>query len=188
MALTIKRIKNMATTTWTIDPAHSEIQFKVKHMMIATVTGSFGSFSGGAETEGEGFDNARIHFSAETASINTNAADRDNHLRSGDFFDSETYPALRFESSGMRKTGDDEYELSGSLTIKDVTRPVVLKAEYGGVGKDPWGNTKAGFSLSGKINRRDFGLTWNAALEAGGVLVSDEVKLLAEVQLIKTAQ
>jgi polyisoprenoid-binding protein YceI len=178
----------MAKTHWAIDPAHSEIQFKVKHMMITTVTGSFGKFKGGAETDGDDFENADIHFSAETASIDTNAPDRDNHLRSADFFESEKHPELTFTSTGMKPKSDDLYELTGILTIKGVSHPVTLKAEFGGIGKDPWGNTKAGFSLSGKINRHDFGLKWNAALETGGVLVSEDVKLLAEVQLLKAAQ
>lgn len=177
----------MATTQWTIDPAHSEIQFKVKHLMITTVTGSFGTFSGGAETEGDNFENARIHFTAEIASINTNSPDRDTHLRSADFFEAETHPKLTFESTGMQRKSDEEYLLTGNLTIKGTPQPVTLKAEFGGIGTDPWGNTKAGFSLSGKISRKDFGLTWNAALETGGVMVSDEVRLLAEVQLVKAA-
>ncbi len=178
----------MAATQWSIDPAHSEIQFKVKHLMITTVTGSFGTFSGGAETDGDDFENARIHFSADIASINTNSADRDGHLQSADFFDAATHPKMTFESTSMTKKDDEEYELKGTLTIKGQSQPVTLKAEFGGIGKDPWGNTKAGFSLSGKINRKDFGLTWNAALETGGVMVSEDVRLLAEVQLVKAAQ
>ena len=178
----------MATTTWTIDSAHSEIHFKVKHLMITTVTGSFSHFSGGAETESDDFENALIHFSADIASINTNHEQRDEHLRSELFFDAEKFPQLAFESTQTTKRGDDQLELSGNLTIKGVTRPVVLQAEVGGITKDMRGNTKAGFSLSGKINRKDFGLTWNAALESGGVVLSDEVKLLAEVQLTKAAQ
>jgi polyisoprenoid-binding protein YceI len=175
----------MTKTHWEIDPAHSEIQFKVKHMMITTVTGSFEKFKGSAETEGDNFEDAEISFSAETASVNTNAPDRDKHLRSADFFESETYPELSFRGTGMKKKSEDEYELDGTLTIRGHSQPVTLKAEFGGIGKDPYGTTKAGFSLSGKINRSDFGLKWNAALETGGMLVSDEVKLLAEVQLIK---
>ena len=177
----------MATTQWSIDPAHSEIHFKVKHLMITNVTGSIGTFTGGAETDGDDFENARVHFSADMASINTNAPDRDTHLRSADFFEVEKYPKLTFESTSMKKTSDDEYELTGNLTIKDVTKPVTLKAESGGINKDPWGNMKAGFSLTGKLNRKDFGLTWNAALETGGVLVSDDVRLIIEAQLVKAA-
>lgn len=172
----------MKTTKWVIDPAHSEIQFKVKHMMITTVTGSFKEFSSEVETEGEDFSTARIRFEAATASIFTNAEQRDAHLRSADFFDADNFPVMSFVSSKLEKTDDDNWQLTGDLTIKDVTKPVKLDVEFGGVGKDPWGNTKAGFSLSGKINRKDWGLNWNAALEAGGVLVSDDVRILCEVQ------
>lgn len=177
----------MATTQWTIDPAHSEIHFKIRHLMISTVTGSFGTFEGGAETEGDDFSNARIHFSADVSSISTNQADRDGHLKSADFFDAEKYPKITFEGAGMTKTGEDEYELTGNLTIRDITKPVMLKAEAGGTAKDMYGNTKAAFAVTGKINRKDFGLTWNAALETGGVVISDEVRLQAEVQLKKSA-
>ena len=177
----------MAATQWSIDPAHSEIQFKIRHLMITNVTGSFGTFAGGAETEGDDFSNAKVNFSADIASINTNSTDRDTHLKSADFFDADTYPKLSFESTGMTKKSDDEYELTGNMTIRDTTKPVTFTVEAGGITKDPWGNTKAGFSLSGKINRKDFGLTWNAALETGGVMVSEDVKLMAEVQLVKAA-
>jgi polyisoprenoid-binding protein YceI len=178
----------METTKWSIDPAHSEIHFKVKHLMITNVTGSIDSFTGEAETEGDDFDNAKISFRADMASINTNSADRDAHLKSADFFEVDKYPKLTFESTSMKKISDDEYELRGNLTIKDETKPVTLKVENGGINKDPWGNTKAGFSLSGKLNRKEFGLTWNAALETGGMLVSDDVKLIMEVQLVKAVE
>ncbi len=178
----------MATTQWSIDPAHSEIQFKVKHLMISNVSGSFTSFSGSAETEGDDFENAQVAFSADLASINTNNEQRDEHLRSDLFFDAEKFPTLSFRSTGMTKGDEDEYNLTGDLTIKGATQPVTFKAEAGGIAKDMRGNTKAAFSLSGKINRKDFGLTWNAALETGGVVLSDEVRLLAEVQLLKGAQ
>ena len=177
----------MATTTWTIDPSHSEIHFKVKHLMISTVTGQFDAFAGQVVTEGDNFENAQVSFTADAASINTKSADRDAHLKSPDFFDADTFPKLSFKSTAFVKTGDDEYELTGDFTIRDVTKSITLTAEAGGIGADPWGNTKAGFSLSGKINREDFGLTWNAALEAGGVMVSKDVRLLAEVQLVKQA-
>jgi polyisoprenoid-binding protein YceI len=178
------------TTKWAIDPSHSEIQFKVKHLMISTVTGSFKEF--GAEAElpfdngsgGEDLANAKVSFWANTASVDTNSADRDKHLRSGDFFDSETFAKLRFKSTRIEGEGDG-WKVTGDLTIKDITRSITLNAEWAGVAKDPWGNTKAGLNLSGKIDRKDFGLTWNAALEAGGVLVSDEVRIQCEVQLAK---
>jgi polyisoprenoid-binding protein YceI len=176
----------MSTTTWALDAAHSEIQFKVKHMMISTVTGSFGKFDVKVETTGDDFSTADISFSAETASVNTGSEQRDGHLRGADFFDAEKFPAMSFKATSFKPTGNNgDYQLTGDLTIKDVTKPVNFEVEFGGIGKDPWGNTKAGFTLSGKINRKDWDLNWNAALEAGGLLVSDEVKLLGEIQLAK---
>jgi polyisoprenoid-binding protein YceI len=170
-----------------IDPAHSEIQFKVKHMMITTVTGSFKEFKSEVETEGLDFSTAKIGFEASAASVFTNAEQRDAHLRSADFFDAENFPVLSFVSSRLLKIDDETWQLTGNLKIKEVSRPVKLDVEFGGVGKDPWGNTKAGFSINGKINRKDWDLNWNAALEAGGVLVSDEVRIYAEVQYVKQA-
>ena len=177
----------MATTTWVSDSAHSEIGFKIKHLMITSVKGHFAQFEAKAITDEEDFSKAEITFTAETASISTGVADRDGHLRSGDFFDADTYPQIRFVSTDMRKKSNDEFELTGDLTIRDVTKPVSLDVEFGGVVKDPYGQTKAGFTLEGKINRKDFGLGWGALTEAGGVVVADEVKLLCEVQLIKQA-
>lgn len=178
----------MATTKWVLDPTHSEIHFKVKHLMITTVTGSFKNFTAAAETDSEDFSNAAISFSADTGSVDSGNEQRDGHLKSADFFDADKFPKLSFASTGYTKKGDDEFTLTGDLTIKDVTKPVTLTVEFGGVAKDPWGNTKAGFTLSGKINRKDFGLNWNAVTEAGGLLVSEEVKISAEIQLVKQAQ
>ena len=175
----------MATTTWVSDSAHSEISFKIKHLMITSVKGRFDQFDAKLITDEEDFSKAEITFTAETASINTGVTDRDGHLRSGDFFDAETYPQIRFVSTDMRKKSNDEFELTGDLTIRDVTKPVSLDVEFGGVVKDPYGQTKAGFTLEGKINRKDFGLGWGALTEAGGVVVADEVKILCDVQLIK---
>lgn len=177
----------MATTKWVIDPTHSEIGFKVKHMMFTNVSGKFDTFEAVAETEDEQFEGATINFSAQTDSVNTGNTDRDNHLKSGDFFDAAQYPKLSFTATSFKKIDDEHYELYGDLSLHGITKNVKLDAEYGGIGKDPWGNTKAGFSLSGKFNRKDFGLTWNAALETGGVLVSDEVRVNAEIQLMKQA-
>lgn len=177
----------MSTTKWILDPTHSEIQFKVKHLMISTVTGYFREFNASAESNGDDFADAKVVFEARTASVDTNNADRDNHLRSADFFDSESFPALRFESKEMRKTEEGNFILSGDMIIKGIAKPVILDVDFGGIMKDPWGNQKAGFSLSGKINRKDWGLIWNAALETGGVLVSDEVKIFSEIQLAKQA-
>lgn len=177
----------MATTQWTIDPAHSEITFRVKHMMVSNVSGNFETFEGTFETEGDDFKNAKISFTADIDSIDTRNADRDAHLKSADFFNAEQFPKMTFEATDSSKVGEDAFTLSGNLTIRDVTQPVTLKGEFGGIGQDPWGNTKAGLTLNGKFNRSDFGLTWNAALETGGVLVSDEVRVHAEVQLLKKA-
>jgi len=176
----------MATTKWTLDPTHSELQFKVKHLMITTVTGGLNSFSAELTSEGDEFTNATISFSGELGSLDTGNADRDAHLKSGDFFDAEQFPTMEFTSTSMEKDGDD-YLVKGDLTVKGVTKPVKLTAEFGGIATDPWGNTKAGFTLSAKINRTDFGLTWNAALETGGVMVSEEVRILGELQFVKEA-
>lgn len=177
----------MATTNWKLDAAHSAITFKVKHMMIANVTGSFQIYDTEVRTEGSDLTSANIRFTADASSINTANADRDNHLKSPDFFDTGKYPQLKFVSTKVEKTDDEQYVVHGNLTIKDITKPVKLDVEFGGIGKDPWGNEKAGYTVSGKIKRTDWGLNWNAALEAGGVLVSEEVKIHAEVQLIKAA-
>lgn len=176
----------MTKTQWTLDPAHSEIGFKVRHMMITNVSGSFGEFNVTAETEGNDFTTAQIHFSANLNTISTGSDDRDNHLKSGDFFDTSRYPELQFTSTQITKKDDGNFQLVGDLTVRDVTRPVKLDVEFGGIGKDPWGNEKAGFTITGKINRSDFNLNWNATLETGGVLVSEEVKLHAEIQLVKS--
>ncbi len=175
-------------TKWNLDPTHSELQFKVKHLMISTVTGNLKSFNAELETENDDFQNAQIKFRGDINSLDTGNNDRDNHLKSADFFDAENHPQMVFTSQSMElDEDDDEYVLKGDLTIRGVTQPVKLKAEFGGIATDPWGNTKAGFTLKGKINRADFGLTWNAALEAGGVMVSEEVKIQGELQFAKQA-
>lgn len=178
----------IATTKWALDATHSEIGFRVRHMMITNVSGSFQSFNVEATTEGNDFTTAKIQFTADINSISTNNADRDNHLKSGDFFNADKFPQIKFASTKVEKKGAENFVLHGDLTVKDVTKPVTLDVEFGGIGKDPWGNEKAGFTLSGKINRTEFGLNWNAALETGGVLVSEDVKLYAEIQLVKQAQ
>jgi len=176
----------MASTTWALDPTHSELQFKVKHLMITTVTGSLSIFNASLTTESDDFEGAQVSFEADTNSVKTGNTDRDNHLIGADFFDSETYPKISFTSTSFKKGGDD-YILEGDLTVKGNTKPVKLNVEFGGIATDPWGNTKAGFTLTGKISRSDFGLTWNAALETGGVMVSEEVKLAGELQFVKQA-
>ena len=178
----------MATKTWALDPTHSEVQFKIKHLMITNVTGSFDLFKVSAQTEGEDFTKAKISFSADVNSISTNNTQRDTHLKSADFFDAEKYPQINFTATKSENIDSDgSYDLYGDLSIRDVTKAVKLSVEFGGVVKDAYGNTKAGFTINGKINRKDFGLTWNGVTEAGGVVVSDEVRLAAEIQLIEQA-
>lgn len=174
-------------TNWKIDPTHSEIQFKVKHLMITTVTGNFNEFDATALTEGDDFSSvSSVDFNASIDSISTNNSQRDEHLRSADFFDASQYPTLTFKSSRVEGAGDD-FTVSGDLTIKDTTKPVTLKAEFGGIVVDPYGQTKAGFTVSGKISRKEFGLTWSAVTEAGQVVVSDDIRLIAEIQFVKQA-
>lgn len=169
---------------WNIDPTHSEVQFKVKHLVISTVTGTFKTFEGSIETDNDDFDGATAKFSLDTNSVDTNVADRDAHLKSGDFFDSEKFPKLIFEGK-LEKKVDDDYKLVGDLTIKDTTKTVELSAGLGGTMVDGYGQTKAGFEVNGKINRKEFGLTWSQVTEAGGVVVGDDVKLHLNVQLVK---
>lgn len=173
--------------TYKIDPAHSEIHFKVKHLMITTVTGSFSKFDAILTADKEDFTDAKIFFEADIDSITTNSEQRDGHLKSDDFFSAEKFPKLTFESTSFEKTGDEDYKLTGNLTIRDVTKPVVLNVSYEGTVNDPWGQVKAGFEITGKINRKDFGLSWNAATETGGILLSEEVKLALNVQMTKQA-
>lgn len=175
----------MSTTKWAVDPTHSEIGFKVKHLMFTNVSGKFTSFDATVTTEGDNFDTAVFEFSADVDSINTNNTDRDNHLKTGDFFDAEQFPKLTFKSTSFEKESEGEYTLTGEMTLHGVTKPVTLNVEFGGLQKDPWGNIKSGFSATGKINREDFGLTYNAALEAGGVMLGKEVKLDIELQFVK---
>ena len=173
-------------TKWAIDPSHSKIGFKVKHLMISNVLGNFKTFEGQVSTAGNDFSTSVISFSLETASVDTEIADRDAHLKSADFFDVENHPKITFEGNGLKDLGDDLYDLTGNLTIKGVSHPVTLSVEYGGIMADPWGNVKAGFSITGKIKRKELGLTWNAALETGGVLVGEEVKINCDIELVKS--
>lgn len=178
----------MSTTTkWSLDPAHSEILFKVKHMMITNVKGEFRNFTAEVNSDGSNFIPESIKVVINSASIFTNNDDRDAHLKSADFFDVENFNELTFVGSSIKKIDDDSFQLTGNMTIKGVTNEITLDAEFGGINKDPWGNEKAGFSINGKLNRKEWGLTWNAALETGGVLVSEEVKLSAELQFVKQA-
>lgn len=172
-----------AKTTWVLDPAHSELFFTVKHLMISNVRGEFKNFQ--ATIAGEDFRTAPINVTIDSTSIFTNNNDRDQHLKSADFFDVENHPEIKFQSSAFKAIDDANYTLTGLLTIKGVSKEVTLQVEFGGINKDGSGNEKAGFSVRGKINRKDWGLNWNSTLETGGVLVSDEVKISAEVQFAK---
>jgi len=184
-----KSIKaNTMAIQWKIDPAHSEIQFKVKHLMITTVTGHFKQFDLNVETESDDFATTKkVEFTADIDSISTNNEQRDTHLKSADFFNAEEHGQLRFVGAKYEAKGD-EAKLHGELTIRGITKPLTVNVEFGGTVVDPYGQTKAGFTVSGKISRKEFGLTWSAVTEAGSVVVSDEIKIHAEVQLVKQAE
>jgi polyisoprenoid-binding protein YceI len=175
----------MATRKWVIDPAHSEIQFKVRHLMISTVTGSFTDYQADVESEEDDLLNSKVVFTARLDSITSNNADRDAHLKSPDFFDAANHPEIKFVKTKVKAIDKDNFELYGDLTVKGTTKNIKLDVEFGGIVQDPWGNTKAGFTITGKINRKDFGLTWSAVTEAGGLVVGDEVKINCGVELLQ---
>lgn len=182
-------METITKTKWQLDPTHSELGFKIRHLMITNVSGSFRSFSAEVETEDTDFSTAEIDLTAQMDSISTNNEQRDTHLRASDFFDAENYPVLTFKSSRVEKGDeDDAFIVHGDLTLKGVTKPVKLNAEFTGITKDPWGGERAGFIVSGKINRSDWGVNFNAALETGGVVLSEEVKINGEIQLVKQTQ
>src|ERR1700748_2630978 len=172
----------MATTKWVLDPMHSEVQFKIKHLVISTVTGSFKTFEGSVETESDSFEGATAEFSLDVDSIDTNQEQRDGHLKSAEFFDAEKYPKITFKSTSI--TADT---LTGDLTIKDVTKSVTLDVEHGGTATDFYGNLKAGFEITGKINRKDFGLVWDGVTEAGAVVLGSDIKISINAQFAKQA-
>ena len=171
--------------TWTIDTVHSEIGFKVKHLVVATSTGKFTAFEGTIVTEKDDFTDAKISFSADIDSIHTGNEQRDGHLKSADFFDAANHPKLTFVSTGIVANGSD-FTVTGNLTIRGTTKPVTLKAEFAGLHSNFQGQAIAGFEVTTRINRQDFGLTWSAVTEAGGIVVSDEVRVVANVELIKS--
>ncbi len=173
------------TSQWHLDPLHSEIQFKVKHLVISTVTGSFGQFTATLNTPGDDFENAVVNVTIDVNSIHTGQPDRDSHLKNADFFDIENYPVITFQSTGFHKKSDSAYQLEGNLTLKGITRPIALDVEYGGIQKDPRGTVKVGFDVTGIIHRKEFGLAYNAVLEAGGVALGEQVKLAASVQFAR---
>lgn len=178
---------DQTTGTWTIDPSHTRVGFSAKHAMVATVRGQFADFTGALTLDGAAPEQSSAEVTIEAASISTASEDRDNHLRAGDFLDVETHPHLTFRSTGVRYSGSDDFVMTGDLTIRGTTRPVELKVELEGIATDPFGNERIGFSGETTISRKDFDLTWNVALEAGGVLVSDKVKITLDVSAIKQA-
>jgi polyisoprenoid-binding protein YceI len=178
----------MARTTWILDPTHSEVQFKVKHLMIANVSGEFTNYGVSVETEDEDFSTAKVSFTADVNSITTGNDQRDTHLKSADFFDAANYPQIKFVATAYENVDDDgSYELYGDLTIRGTTMPVKFDVEFGGLIKDPWGSTRAGITISGKIHRKEFGLLWNSITETGGVVVGDDVNVHVAIELIKQA-
>lgn len=186
MTATITRETAPTTqTTWTIDPAHTEVGFSVKHLMISTVRGRFADVRGTIRLDGDDLTQASVEAEIATASIDTRQEQRDAHLRSPDFFEVEKYPAIAFRSTSVERVKNDRYRITGDLTIRDVTREVVLEGTDEGRGRDPWGGDRLGFSATTTIDRRDFGLTWNQALETGGVLVSNEIKIAIDLEAVK---
>lgn len=171
-----------ATTVWTIDPSHSAVEFAVKHMMFATTKGRFSDVTGTITLDNEDVTNSTVEVEINAASVDTHDAKRDEHLKAADFFDVETYPTLTFRSTSVEAAGGSDLRVAGDLTIRGVTRPVVLDAEFNGQGTNPWGQGVLSYSATTKINRKEFGLNWNAALESGGVLVGDEVKIAIEIE------
>ncbi|MFC0773849.1 YceI family protein [Terrimonas alba] len=171
--------------TWTIDTAHSEIGFKVKHLVISTVSGKFNSFEGKLEGDPTDLTNTQISFTADIDSITTGNEQRDGHLKSADFFDAANHPKLTFKSTAIVPKGDNEYKVTGNMTIRNTTKPLTLNVDFGGIQNNLYGQTVAGFEITGKINRQDFGLTWSAVTEAGGLVVSDDVKLAIDAELVK---
>lgn len=175
----------MAAKKWAIDPAHSEIQFKVKHLVISTVSGSFGEFEGEATTPEDTFEGGDITVTINPSSINTNNEQRDGHLKSADFFDTDNHKDITIKTTSIKQVSGDDYDIEADFTMRGVTKPVRFKGEYGGKATDGYGNTKVGLEVRGKINRKDFGLNWNAVIEGGGLTVSEEVKLIANLQFIQ---
>lgn len=175
----------MSKTKWKLDPSHSELGFKIKHLMITNVSGTFKNFDVGVETHGEDFSTAVIRATVDVPSINTNNEQRDQHLRTSDFFEAEKHPQIGFESTSVEKQDDSTFLVLGNLAMKGATRPVALTVEFGGITKDPWGGQRGGFTISGKLNRSDWGINFNGVLETGGLMLGDEVKIQGEIQLVK---
>src|SRR5437764_1135378 len=177
----------MSITKWAFDPTHSELGFKIKHLMITNVSGSFKTFQVEVNTDGDDFTTAQIVATADMGSINTNNEQRDAHLRNADFFEAEKYPELLFRSTKVESVDGETFNLYGDLTMKGITKPVKLTVEHSGLTKDPWGGERTGFVITGKINRSDWGIAFNGVLETGGLMLGEEVKINSEVQLVKQA-
>jgi polyisoprenoid-binding protein YceI len=175
----------MATTNWALDATHSELNFKVRHLLVSNVSGSFKKFNATVQTEGEDLTTAKIHFTADVDSVSTSNEQRDGHLKTGDFFDVENHPQITFESSKLEKVDADNYKAHGDLTMRGVTKPIVLNVQFGGTMQDPWGNERAGFEISGKVNRKDFGVSFGMVSETGSVLLGDEVTINANTEFVK---
>jgi len=183
-----KKNKNIMTKTkWVLDPIHSELSFKIKHLMITNVSGSFKNFNAEVEIEGEDFTTGEFNLTADVASITTNNEQRDAHLRNSDFFEVDKYPRMKFKSTRIHKVDGNTFSVSGDLTLRGITKPVILNVEYSGLTKDPWGNERVGFTVTGKINRSDWGVNFNGVLETGGVMLGEEVKINSEIQMVKQA-
>jgi polyisoprenoid-binding protein YceI len=180
-------MSTLVKTTWAIDPTHSEVEFKIKHLVISTVKGIFKEFIGSVDVDGEDFSTADFHFEANVDSIFTNQTDRDNHLKSADFFDVANFLKISFKSKAVAKKSEDTYAITGDLTVRDVTKSIQLIAEFGGVATDPYGNVKAGFEITGAINRKEFGLTFHAVTEAGNIVLGEDIKLNINLQFAKQA-
>ena len=184
----VQTVQPQTTSAWVIDPVHSSVEFAVRHMVIATVRGRFAKFQIQADFDETRPENVRVLGTADTASVDTGEAKRDEHLRSPDFFDAANFPQISFKSRRVEPRGGDKYRLVGDLTIRGTTREVPFDVTFAGIAKDPWGNQRAGFTATATLDRKDFGLKWNVPLEAGGVLVGDAIKVNVEVELIKQKQ
>ncbi|MDP4197691.1 MAG: YceI family protein [Bacteroidota bacterium] len=177
--------ENITSTAWSLDPAHSRLEFSAKHMVISSVKGHFDSYNVNVHTDGDDFKTAEIEVTIDAGSINTGNKDRDNHLKSDDFFNAEKYPAMTFKASLVRQIDEEHYTVVGYLTIRGISKPIELDVEYGGTVNDPWGNTRTGFSLRGSIDRFDYDLKWNALMDTGGAIVGKTIKISGDIELVK---
>ncbi len=177
----------MSTTNWAMDPSHSELTFKVRHMMVSNVTGHFKNFTATLTTEGDDMPTAKVHLTANVESISTNNEQRDGHLKTADFFDHENHPQMIFDSTKLEKVTEEEYKLHGNLSMRGVSKPVTMKVEFGGIMTDPWGNARTGFTVDGKVNRKDFGVSFSLISETGSILLGEDVTIHANVEFVKQA-